>query len=117
MRVHSEKVDEALILEVEGRIDSSNAKRFESALLSPIDKGRTHIIIDLKNLSYISSAGLRVFLMAAKKTYQAGGILILCGTGPQIREVFDVSGFSRLMMIVDTRQEALEQYHTLQTES
>ena len=114
MRVHTEKIDEALILEAEGRIDSSNAKKFESALLSPIAKKRIHLIVDLGNLTHISSAGLRTLLTAAQKTHHEGGILILCCTAPQIREVLDISGFSRLVMIVDTIQEALEKYHALQ---
>lgn len=95
------------ILAARGRVDSSNAGLFEEQLVAAQSRGPSVLIIDFTEIEYMSSAGLRVLLMTAKKTKAAGSRLILCGLSDHIREVFDVSGFSVIFTICDTREDAL----------
>lgn len=89
------------------RLDSGNAPAFEKEVAGEIDAGAHHVLIDFSELSYISSAGLRVVLMAAKKTKAAGGKLALCCLSEAVNEVFVVSGFNNILDIQPTRDAAL----------
>ena len=107
MKVTTEKHDTILIVEINGRVDISTAKKFESALLTPIRQGVKEIIVDLASLTYLSSAGLRALLTASQKTHTAGGALMICEASSQVREVLKVSGLSRMITSVDTREMAI----------
>jgi stage II sporulation protein AA (anti-sigma F factor antagonist) len=95
-----------LVLIPEGRLDSNTVAEAESDLLARIEPGDRRVVLDLAGLDYISSAGLRLVLLAAKRLKQAGGRLALCGLRPQIREVFEISGFVSILTVVGSRQEA-----------
>lgn len=69
--------------------------------------GTPHLAIDLSQLDYISSAGLRVLLVVAKKVQQAKGKVVLFGLGPNVREVFSISGFDKIFAIRDDAAAAL----------
>ena len=71
--LYPEYDDSVLVLNPLGRIDGTNAKAFEEALLGRIDAGDTQILMNFEGINYISSAGLRVLLMAAKRTSQSAG--------------------------------------------
>ncbi len=64
--------------------------------------------MDLEQLAYISSAGLRVVLMAAKRAKQSGGRLLLCGLSPAVRELFEISGFLKILEVCADRAAASE---------
>lgn len=83
----------------QGRLDSNSGPVFEKELLGYIDGGSRRLLLDLSELSYISSAGLRVILVAAKKMKAAGGKLVLAGLSAQVAEVFEISGFNRILDI------------------
>ncbi len=91
---------------VSGRVDSANAKDFDQALRAIIDKGVSGLVVDCSGLRYMSSAGLRVLLIAIRKTNAAGGGLALCRVPDHIREVLEVSGFVRLTKVFDGPEEA-----------
>ena len=95
---------------VNGRVDSANAKSFEEELSAIIDQGATGLVVDCGELNYISSAGLRVFLIAIRKTSAAGGGLALCRVPEHIQEVLEISGFSRLTKIFSTVEEARDSF-------
>jgi len=97
------------ILTPRGRVDSVTCKPFEQQLMGCIDGGERRVIVDFVELDYISSAGLRVLLMGAKRQRAAGGRLVLCAMKDHIREVFDVSGFSSILEIKKDRAESLAQ--------
>ena len=94
-------------ISAEGQINSANASAIEAELLSHVDKGENRIVLDLALLSYISSAGLRVVLLLAKRLKEVNGKLVLCALQSRVREVFDISGFLAILTVVDTREEAL----------
>lgn len=100
-------IGEAILLEPQGRLDSNSARAFEESVLRVIARPSPRLVIECRNLDYVSSAGLRVFLVAAKKIKGAQGRLALCSLKPHVREVFDVSGFTKLFVIAAGRDDAL----------
>lgn len=86
-------------LTVNGRLDSTTAETLEKNLLPILEEGKENVV-DFKELKYISSSGLRVLLVAAKKLSAGGQKLTIVGMQDHIKEVFDISGFTDLFNIV-----------------
>ncbi|MCY3736776.1 MAG: STAS domain-containing protein [Gemmatimonadaceae bacterium] len=110
MNVETSQTGSTAVAAVSGRVDSANAKEFEEELSAIIDKGATGLVVDCGELNYISSAGLRVFLIAIRKTSAAGGGLALCRVPDHINEVLEISGFSRLAKVFETVEEARDSF-------
>lgn len=106
MEIREDQADGAIILVPVARVDSATAKAFEVRVLAAVNSGSGKIVIDFAELDYISSAGLRVVLVGAKMT-RAPRKFALCGMKPHIREIFDVSGFARILTILPDRAAAL----------
>ena len=107
IEVAEEREANALVLIPAGRIDSGNARAFESIVTEHISGGEHRVIVDFSRLDFISSSGLRVLLIAAKTLKVHKGSLALCAMKDHIKEVFEISGFDRIIPIRSTRQEAL----------
>ena len=90
-----------------GRIDGSTASPFQEALLKLIEEGTGPLVVDFEKIEYISSAGLRVLLLAAKQLQAGGRKIVLCAMRDHIAEVFKISGFSEILAIHATRQDAV----------
>ncbi|MDD3273599.1 MAG: STAS domain-containing protein [Bacteroidales bacterium] len=101
MNIASQVTSERIIINVEGRIDTTNYGEFESAVNKILENSTPEVVMDCTALSYISSSGLRIFLTIHKKMMGAGGKLILKSLQPSIREIFDISGFSSIFTIID----------------
>ena len=99
MEIRDKKEGEVVILEPIGRIDTNTASEFESKIVEVMDNGANRFVVDLKEIDYISSAGLRVFLMAIKKLKSMDGSFIICSMSDHIKEVFDISGFTPIFTI------------------
>ncbi|GLI92303.1 STAS domain-containing protein [Methylocystis echinoides] len=97
MDVTHEVLNELLVIRPQSRIDSSTASAFEARCASLIDEGPAKVVIDFSNVDYISSAGLRALLVAAKKARSQGGALTLCGLSGGVRDVMAVSGFDTIL--------------------
>jgi anti-anti-sigma factor len=108
MQIEETRVGSTLVMAVQGRIDALSAQIFHDQLLGHVDRGETSVVLDFAALDFISSAGLRVVLMAAKRLQQADGHFALCALQETVREVFRVSGFASIMDIFQDRQAALE---------
>lgn len=106
MEIREEQADDAMVLVPIARVDSATAKAFEGRVLAAVNTGAAKIVIDFSEMDYISSAGLRVVLVGAKMT-RAPRKFALCGMKPHIREIFDVSGFARILTILPDRAAAL----------
>lgn len=90
-----------------GRLDSVTTGGLEKSLQPLFETVGTRTLIDFSALSYVSSAGLRVILMAAKRAKQSQGKLVLCGLLPHVREVFEISGFLKILDVVSDRSAAM----------
>lgn len=93
-----------------GRLDSNNSAAFEKEILAALDAGENQILLDFSDLAYISSAGLRVVLLTAKKTKASSGKLVLCNLNESINEVFIVSGFNSILDIQANQETALTRF-------
>ncbi|BAN26559.1 STAS domain-containing protein [Caballeronia insecticola] len=102
---------DVLIVSLEGALNSMNSAQVEAEIQRLLDQGSNDLLFDLGGLSYISSAGLRVVLIAAKRLKQSAGRLVLCGMHDQIREAFEISGFLNILNVTDTRAAALERFN------
>lgn len=107
LNVTEQTMQNKLVVFCEGRIDSTNANIFENKIVEIIDKGNNTLIIDFSKIAFVSSAGLRVLLIAAKKVKPYGGSVILSGLSNEVQEVFDISGFSSIFTIYKTVDEAV----------
>jgi len=90
-----------LLVSLSGRLDGANAAAAEQDLLGQVEAGPKRVVIDMTDLDYISSAGLRVVLLVAKRLRKTEGALSLCGMKEHIREVFEVSGFLTIFTVCD----------------
>ncbi len=106
MEIKVEHENGTLIAQVEGRVDSANAREFEQVLTAALGDAKT-VIVDFEGLSYISSSGLRVLLLVAKTLRQRSAHLALCSLSESIREVFEISGFDKIIQIHNSRADAL----------
>lgn len=95
-----ETVGTVEVIRPRGRLDSANAPELEAALRALLAGGAKQMLFDLSELDYISSAGLRVVLLAGKGLRAAQGRLVLAGVGGMVREVFEMSGFLNLFPVV-----------------
>jgi anti-sigma B factor antagonist len=107
MNVTCERSDGVLWLQVSGRINILNATQFEEEVENAIEDGDRAVVLDLENLTYISSAGLYVVLKIAKITWQRDLAFALCGLSDVVHPVFERVGFDKIMAIHPTRAEAL----------
>ncbi len=108
MEIRDKKEGEVAIIEPVGRIDTNTSGEFEDKIVEVMDRGETRFVVDLKEIDYISSAGLRVFLMAAKKLKSSGGSFVLCSMSDHIKEVFDISGFTPIFTITPDQASGAE---------
>jgi anti-anti-sigma factor len=110
MEVAEERRADVVILAVAGRLDAASSKVLEEAILKRIGDGERKLIVDLAGLDYISSSGLRVFLVAAKKMGAEKGKVLLCSMQEGVRQVFDLAGFSSILSIHHSRDDALQAF-------
>ena len=95
-------------LSISGRLDAVSAVEADKDFNSVIDDGHKNLLVDLTALDYISSAGLRVLLVVAKRIQQSDGKVVLCALSANVKEVFEISGFSSIFSIFPTRDEAIK---------
>ena len=103
MKIDVEKFDNYTELIIHGRLDTNTSPELQTVITGIIEKGAENILINFAALDYISSSGLRVFLIAAKMLDAKGKKLNFCEMKDFIREVFDIAGFSILFNIYNTR--------------
>lgn len=97
---------QVLVIAPQGRLDSTTAPAFEKQLLEHL-AGQSNLILDFSGLDFISSAGLRVLLLAAKRIGRDDGRFLLCEVSPPVLEVLEISGFLGMIEVVGSRGEAL----------
>jgi anti-anti-sigma factor len=93
-----------------GRLDSATSGAFEKSLQNIFELAGSRVLMDFSSLDYISSAGLRVVLMMAKRAKQSQGQLVLHGLRPHVREVFEISGFLKILEVADAQEAALARF-------
>ena len=110
MEVSEKRQDGVCILSLAGRLDANASAGFQEKVSQIIEDGTNNLVLVCENLDYISSAGLRVVLIAIKQVKQTEGKIVLCSLQQYIREVFEVAKFDAFLPIVDTLEDALKMF-------
>lgn len=97
MKITQNKEGSKLTISLEGRLDTTTAPELEAELKTAVE-GIDDLVFDLKDLAYISSAGLRV-LLSAQKIMNKQGKMVITGANEEIMEIFDVTGFVDILTI------------------
>jgi anti-sigma B factor antagonist len=108
MDIKREKIGNFTVLTIKGRIDTLHSSALEAEVNQLFYSGEKNLIFNCNGMDYISSSGLRVFLVAQKKAISINGKLYLSNLQPAIQEIFRISGFSNLFRIFDTQEEVLQ---------
>jgi anti-sigma B factor antagonist len=95
------------VITVSGRIDGSTAGEFEAALTGVTEAGNKNIIIDMSDVDFVSSAGLRVLVNTRKAVNSAGGKILLAEPSQQVVETLDIAGLDVLFEQFDDRETAI----------
>lgn len=99
LKINICKIDGVSILAIEGRLDTVNARNFEDAIHAVMEEAAPDIVVNCEGVSYISSSGLRGFMMLQKSVSARKGQLILEGMRPEIKKIFDMTGCSSIFTI------------------
>lgn len=111
MELQAQHCADVVLLQPQGRIDHLNAEEFSRALnphLAGCRAGGCQVLFDLSQLEYVSSAGLRVFMLASKQVSPAGGRMVFAAPQTVVREILHISRFHLLFPIFPSVAEALK---------
>jgi anti-sigma B factor antagonist len=97
MTIEIKKNQEETIIEIVGRLDTITAPVLDKTINQDIGDTK-HLVLDVKNMEYISSAGLRVLLAAQKKMQKIGSMKVT-GVCDAVMEVFEMTGFADILVI------------------
>ena len=106
MDINQEMTNGMAIYRIAGRLDGLTSPDLESAVKSAISGGTPRVILDMRAVTYVSSAGLRGILSSAKRAKAAEGSLAVFGLQTEVNEVFEASGFSTVLPVVSDENEA-----------
>ena len=98
MEINEVSQDGTIMLSISGEIDGTNVDEFENRVSDAADR-TSSLVLDLGNLEYVSSAGLRVFLTLQKKVKQRGDTVIIKNVNEEVMDIFSVTGFVKLLNI------------------
>ncbi len=107
MEIGEERQGRSLVIAPLGRLDSVSSSELERVVVARLDAGERRLAIDMAGVEYVSSAGLRVLLLAAKRLKPPAGALVLCGIGPSVRTVLELAGFMSLFAVEPARPQAI----------
>jgi anti-anti-sigma factor len=110
MEILEDRRDGVLVVAPAGRVDSTSSGELEARLDTLLSTGDRRLVVDFAHVDYISSAGLRVMLLLAKKLREGGGALALCSIGQVVRMTFELAGFLSIFDVASTRDEALARF-------
>lgn len=109
MEINERKVKGAWVVGITGRLDLEGSETLAQRLHQLIDDGERSLIIDGETLEYVSSAGFRVLLVAAKRLKALSGKIVLSSLKPPILEVFEIAGFEAVLPIYGNADQAAQQ--------
>jgi anti-sigma B factor antagonist len=110
MDIKNKTYGDVLVLSPEGRIDHANSEDFRNSLgpfVVRCKSGGERILLDLAGVDYISSAGLRCFMLAEKQAKAQGGTVVVAAMQPVVKEIFEISRFTLVFDTFATVQEAI----------
>jgi len=110
MNVSSRRYANAVVLRVEGRLDQDTCVAFTTDLMKSVDTAAAEggaVVLDLSGLEYISSAGLRCFMLASRQAKSQRAKIAVAALQPMVAEIFQISHFNLVFQVFPTVREAL----------
>jgi anti-sigma B factor antagonist len=110
MDIKNEVYGDVLVLSPEGRIDHANSEEFRNGLAPLMDRCKQNgerVVLDLAGVDYISSAGLRCFMLAEKQAKAQGGTIVVAAMQPVVQEIFEISRFTLVFETFPTVRDAV----------
>lgn len=107
MEISQEKKNNINVVKITGRLDASTAGSLEEAFHVFYDENKVKVLVNCEALDYISSAGLRVLLATAKEFKKQDGKIGLCNLNPNVKQVFEISGFTSIFPIYENEEKGL----------
>lgn len=111
-KINHKKVNTYDVLELSGELDAHTASQLENSLKKLIDRDQHQIIVNCRDLDYIASAGLGVFMAYIEDVRTLGGDIKLSNMSPKVYNVFDLLGFPTLYDIVQEEADAIAKFKT-----
>ena len=108
MEITQEKVNDIAVISLSGRLNVTTTAELEQVFTKLLEEKQTKVLVECRELEYISSAGLRVLLTAAKQFKKISGEIALAGLSQNVKQVFEISGFTSIFTIYTTRDEAVK---------
>jgi anti-anti-sigma factor len=110
MQIANRRQDGMLVVSISGRIDQSSAAALKDALtpcLADCARESCPMVLDLSGVDYVSSVGLRVFMLAAKEMKSQGQRVVVAGLQPVVQEIFEISRFDKVFEVFQSPEAAI----------
>ena len=108
MEINQKEENGIVTIAIKGRLDADSSAEAETVVKDVLGGETKRLLFNLGELEYLSSAGLRVLLSAAKEMRRRDGKIVLCALNEFVKEIFEVSGFQSLIPITDTVESGIE---------
>lgn len=110
MQIATQEQGNVAVVAVNGRVDSATAPDLESALKKLVETEKTQIVLDLMDVEYMSSAGLRAMVSTLKSVKRVNGDLRVANPSPRVDEVLRLAGLTSIFSIYRSRDEAVQSF-------
>ena len=110
MEASVEQRDGVVTVHIAGSVDGTTADSLQQVFARELEAGHHQLIADFGAVDYTSSAGLRVLLGTVKRARSGGGDLRLAGPNPDVRKVLDLSGFTSILKVFETVDDAVQSF-------
>ena len=107
MRITVHRVDQSIIVNLDGELNTNTSEECHEKISSLIEEGGKYLIIDCALLTYISSAGLRVFYQALDRIESQGGKILFCRLNEEVKQIFQIVNMSSEFPTFTTIEEAI----------
>jgi anti-anti-sigma factor len=107
MNIESSVQENFTLITLSGRLDASRAAMVQEGMLAALSQGKPALAVDCTGLEYVASMGLRCFLLTANSAKAKGGSLVFFGLNEGVAGVFNMTGFSRFIPVVQNLEAAL----------
>jgi anti-anti-sigma factor len=113
MKLTEVMAEHITVLEAHGRLDSTTAQQLRDRLIALVQAGRSAIVVDLKNVPYISSAGFQALLIANRVAAEGQGNLALCGVIGDVKRLFEIGCLTEQFLICQTQADGIAKLREL----
>jgi anti-sigma B factor antagonist len=110
MEIHTRQYDGASLVSFQGNLDAISAGRAKASLQSALDQGQKNLILDLSEVAFMSSSGIRLIVEFLKGSRQRGGDLRLAGAQPGVWRTLEISGLGRVLKAYDSIEGAISSF-------